>query len=211
MATSGKRLYPRAREDNPGAVKYPLVTRKAGILLALALELPGSIIGGLAIGYFLDQYFNTSPWLMMALTILGFTAACIRLVRWARFFSDKRNETNMPDTDRSAHAVGQVHRNDRVYRTLPVVQGGSRMDFEKAKLDPAAVFKSPQEVVSSEQFSREQKIEILQQWEQEARSMEVAEEENMPGPQTKLLQPIRDALHALNYWPDSERSGPSKA
>ena len=33
--------------------------------------------------------------------------------------------------------------------------------------------------------------------------MEVAEEEGMPGPQPKLLQPIRDALHALNYWPET--------
>jgi hypothetical protein len=32
----------------------------------------------------------------------------------------------------------------------------------------------------------------------------------MPGPQPKLLQPIRDALHALNYWPDTEHSSPSK-
>jgi hypothetical protein len=40
--------------------------------------------------------------------------------------------------------------------------------------------------------------------------MEVAEEENMPGPQPKLLQPIRKALHALDYWPDTERSGPNK-
>jgi hypothetical protein len=38
------------------------------------------------------------------------------------------------------------------------------MDFEKAKLNPAAVFKSPQEVVSIQELSREQKIEILQQW-----------------------------------------------
>jgi hypothetical protein len=30
-------------------------------------------------------------------------------------------------------------------------------------------------------------------------------------PQPKLLQPIRDALHALNYWPDTEHSSPSKA
>ena len=85
------------------------------------------------------------------------------------------------------------------------------MDFEKAKLNPAAVFKSPQEVVSIQELSREQKIEILQQWEQDARSMEVAEEESMPGPQPKLLQPIRDALHALNYWPDTEHSSPSKS
>jgi hypothetical protein len=84
-----------------------------------------------------------------------------------------------------------------------------KMDLEKAKLNPAAVFNSPQEVVSNRELSREQKIQILQQWEQDARLMEVAEEENMPGPQPKLLQPIRKALHALDYWPDTERSGPN--
>ena len=57
MATPGKRLYQRAREKNPRAAKYPLVTRKAGILVAMALELPGSIVGGLVIGYLLDQFF----------------------------------------------------------------------------------------------------------------------------------------------------------
>jgi hypothetical protein len=62
MATPGKRLYQRAREKNPGAARYPLLTRKAGILVAMALELPGSIVGGLVIGYLLDQYFKTSPW-----------------------------------------------------------------------------------------------------------------------------------------------------
>jgi len=85
------------------------------------------------------------------------------------------------------------------------------MDFEKAKLNPAAVFKSPQEIVSIQELSREQKIEILQQWEQDARLMEVAEEESMPGPQPKLLQPIRDALHSLDFWPDTEHSSPNKA
>ena len=85
------------------------------------------------------------------------------------------------------------------------------MDLEKAKLNPAAVFKTPQEIVSSQEMSREQKLEILRRWEQEAMSMEVAEEEGMPGPHPKLLQLIRDALHALNYWPDTEHSSPSKA
>ena len=64
------------------------------------------------------------------------------------------------------------------------------MDFEKAKLDPAAVFKSPQEVFSSQELSLEQKIEILRRREQSATLMEVAEEESMPGPQPKLLQPF---------------------
>ena len=85
------------------------------------------------------------------------------------------------------------------------------MDFEKAKLNPAALFKSPHEVVSIPTLSREQKIEILRRWEQDATLMEVAEEEGMSGRQPKLLQPIRDALHALNHWPNTEQSGPSKA
>ena len=85
------------------------------------------------------------------------------------------------------------------------------MDFEKAKLNPAAGFKSPQEVASNQELSRGQKIEILQRWEQDATAMEVAEEEGMPGTQAKLLQPISDALHSLDYWPDTEHSGPSKA
>ena len=85
------------------------------------------------------------------------------------------------------------------------------MDLEKAKLNPAASFKSPQEVVSNQELSHGQKIDILQRWEQDATALEVAEEEGMPGPQPKLLQPIREALHALNYWPDTEHSSPNKA
>jgi len=86
-----------------------------------------------------------------------------------------------------------------------------KQEKEKAKLNPAAVFKTPQEIVSSQELSRERKLEILRRWEQDAMSMEVAEEEGMPGPQLKLLQPIHDALHALDYWPDTEHSSPSKA
>ncbi len=101
MAAPNKRLYPRDQEKKPGGMKYPLVSRKAGILVAMALELPGSIVGGLVIGYLLDQYFNSSPWLMMGLTIIGFTAACIRLVRWVRYFSEKRNEIESADREQS--------------------------------------------------------------------------------------------------------------
>ena len=85
------------------------------------------------------------------------------------------------------------------------------MDFEQAKLDPAAVFKSPQEVFSSQELSLEQKIEILRRWEQDATLMEVAEEEGMPGPQPKLLQPIRDALHALTIGRIPSNRAPAKS
>jgi F0F1-type ATP synthase assembly protein I len=107
MAASNKRLYPR-RQEKTDRMKYPIVSRKAGILIAMALELPGSIIGGLLIGYLLDNYFNTSPWIMMALTTLGFTAACIRLVRWVRYFSEKHSETESADRKQSADDARDV-------------------------------------------------------------------------------------------------------
>ena len=84
------------------------------------------------------------------------------------------------------------------------------MKFEEAKLNPASNFKTPQDVVSHTELSRDQKIEILKRWEEDARLMEVADEEGMPGPQPKMLQSISEALHSLNYWPNPEHSGPNK-
>jgi hypothetical protein len=66
VATPNKRRDPRPREKEPGVVKIPVVTRKAGILIAMALELRGKIVGGLVIGYLLDEYFATSPWLTIS-------------------------------------------------------------------------------------------------------------------------------------------------
>jgi F0F1-type ATP synthase assembly protein I len=65
--------------------------RKAGLYLGVAFELPGTIIGGLAIGYFLDSYFQTSPWLLLSLTAIAFIGAFVRLVYWVRFFTRHRD------------------------------------------------------------------------------------------------------------------------
>lgn len=44
--------------------------------IAVALDLPflliGAVIGGGLIGYFLDQWLHTSPWLMMVFGLIGF-------------------------------------------------------------------------------------------------------------------------------------------
>jgi F0F1-type ATP synthase assembly protein I len=106
MAAPNKRLYPRSQEKKTGGMKYPNVSSKDGVHVAMALDLPVSIIGGLFIGYLLDNYFNTSPWIMMALTTLGFTAACIRLVRWARYFADERSKTESANRERSTDRSG---------------------------------------------------------------------------------------------------------
>ena len=72
------------------------ILRSAGLYLGVAFELPGTIIGGLVVGYFLDEYFRTSPWLLIALTALAFVSAFVRLVRWVKFFASKRDGSNGP-------------------------------------------------------------------------------------------------------------------
>ena len=77
---------PNKRQDD----QSPFL-RRAGLYLGVAFELPGMIIGGLALGYFLDQYLGTSPWFLIALTAVAFTGAFMRLVRWVKFFAQERD------------------------------------------------------------------------------------------------------------------------
>lgn len=77
---------PNSRQEN----QTPFL-RRAGLYLGVAFELPGTIIGGLVVGYFLDDYFRTSPWLLIATTALAFVGAFVRLVRWAKFFAQSRD------------------------------------------------------------------------------------------------------------------------
>jgi hypothetical protein len=78
-------------------------------------------------------------------------------------------------------------------------------DIEKAWLDPASVFKTPEEVIKSEELSREQKIEILRRWEYDARELQVAEEEGMIGTNADILGEIMRALLQLDEKSEVER------
>lgn len=42
---------------------------------------------GLFLGYFLDQYFHSFPWLVMVMGLLAVIAALVRLVVLLRHFS----------------------------------------------------------------------------------------------------------------------------
>jgi hypothetical protein len=50
-------------------------------------------------------------------------------------------------------------------------------EFEKALLNPNSVFKTPEEILNRNDFSRQQKVEILRHWEYDVRQLQVAEEE----------------------------------
>jgi hypothetical protein len=84
------------------------------------------------------------------------------------------------------------------------------VDIDKALVDPALVFKAPEEVLANNELSREQKIKILQRWEYDVRELQVAEEEGMEGPQPVTLDVVLRALRTLGAPADTERSAPTK-
>ncbi len=56
--------------------------RKEEILLSsVGLMFPASIIVGLAIGYLLDRFFKTSPYLTIIFTILGIVAGFYNILK----------------------------------------------------------------------------------------------------------------------------------
>jgi F0F1-type ATP synthase assembly protein I len=61
--------------------------------------LPGTILGGLLVGYLLDNYFGTSPWFLIALTAIAFAGAFVRLVRWVKFFARERDGSRGEEHD----------------------------------------------------------------------------------------------------------------
>jgi hypothetical protein len=86
----------------------------------------------------------------------------------------------------------------------------ARIDLEKACLDPAAVFDTPEEVEQHPDLSKEKKIEILRRWEYDESEIEVAADEGMPGGDSELLQRVLLALDRLTGGVDVERTGASK-
>ena len=71
------------------------------------------------------------------------------------------------------------------------------IDLAQARLDPASVFTSPEELCESAGLSRTEKINLLQRWADDARELEVAEAEGMGGGETSLLARILTALTSL--------------
>lgn len=76
--------------------------RRAGLYLGIAFELPGTILGGLLVGYLLDNHFGTSPWLLIGIAMLAFAGAFLRLVRWVKYFAKERHGSRI-EKDHTAH------------------------------------------------------------------------------------------------------------
>ena len=77
------------------------------------------------------------------------------------------------------------------------------IDYEKALKDPRQFFDAPDEVVKAAGLSRDQKIEILKRWEDDARLLMVASDENMSGGELQQLQDVHEAMRALGADPEA--------
>ena len=91
------------------------------------------------------------------------------------------------------------------------------LNVEAAKTNPSKFFSSPKEVLLHPTLNRATKIDILRQWEVDARLLSVAEEENMTqgeSGESSHLGAVVSALIALDdehKRPDTETgSGPGK-
>jgi ATP synthase protein I len=57
------------------------VNRKSGIAYAAAFSLFGAVVSGLILGWLLDRWLGTRPWLLVVGLILGSAAGFYQFVR----------------------------------------------------------------------------------------------------------------------------------
>jgi ATP synthase protein I len=73
------------RDESPSSAPAPKKTKDFASLPALALELPFTLVGaiavGVAIGYFLDRWLHTRPWFTLIFGALGFFAGVREVLR----------------------------------------------------------------------------------------------------------------------------------
>lgn len=75
----------RARHTPPEpAIDQRMRGQAMGQGLRIAVDLVVGVAFGGFIGWWLDQYLGTAPWLMVLMLILGFTAGMMNVIRTAR-------------------------------------------------------------------------------------------------------------------------------
>jgi hypothetical protein len=85
------------------------------------------------------------------------------------------------------------------------------LDKKKALTNPSSVFDRPSEVVGNEQLSHDEKTKVLQEWELEARLLEVATEEGMNKKyKPSVLPEVKAAQRKIGAEPTDSDGSPTK-
>lgn len=82
--------------------------------------------------------------------------------------------------------------------------------FEDILVDPSAFFKTPQEILTLDYLNNAQKLTLLKRWEQDARELDVAEEEGMIGNNGSCLSEIIKTIDTLDPDYHQSSSAPNK-
>jgi len=86
----------------------------------------------------------------------------------------------------------------------------SDIDYEQARLDPGAVFGTPEALRDLGGLLREQKIDILRRWAYDAAELNVAEEEGMQDGESACAADILVVLDTLIGGYDVEHTPPTR-
>jgi hypothetical protein len=84
------------------------------------------------------------------------------------------------------------------------------VDIAAALRDPGRYFAEPEDVLQAFGLDRETKLKLLEEWERDARSLAVAEEEGMDEGEPSMLGRIRAARRALSGAEASKPGGTTK-
>lgn len=74
----------------------------------------------------------------------------------------------------------------------------SSEDLDKALTNPSSIFRHPADVVDSRELETADKTRILQQWELDARLLQVAAEEGMNNGEHSLFADVKKAQQRLD-------------
>ena len=118
MSPEEKAAYERklsdlgTRIDKAAAPKADTVEKEAdaargqamGMGFSIAAQLVAGVGAGGAIGYFLDRWLGTAPWLMVVVLALGFAVGMMNVVRTAREMqkiseAQSKGAKRVPDDD----------------------------------------------------------------------------------------------------------------
>ena len=66
--------------------------KKLAVISSLGMVLPSSIAVGLFVGYFLDRWLKTSPWMLLTWTVFGVISGLWNLFRGIRRYLEENQE-----------------------------------------------------------------------------------------------------------------------
>ena len=86
----------------------------------------------------------------------------------------------------------------------------AEIDKKEALVNPSKEFDKPKDVVESKDLSRDEKKKALEQWEIDARLMQVASEEGMTGGEPNRLGEVKKAQKDLGVAHEKKKKGAHK-